>query len=45
LQAGRRFRLKGKLGNKKSGIRDFRVTKLIKDEGACAVQPTAIPGS
>jgi len=35
LQPGRRFRLKGKQGKKKSGTRDFQVTKLLKDEGLC----------
>jgi len=46
LQPGRRFRLKGKPGKKKSGTRDFRVTKVIKDEGPCGDQPAALaPGS
>jgi hypothetical protein len=46
VRSGRRFRLKGKQGNKKSGIRDFRVTKVIKDEGPCGDQPAALaPGS
>src|ERR1700687_297073 len=35
LQPGRRFKLKGKRGKKQSGTRDFRVTKLVKDEGPC----------
>ena len=35
LQPGRRFELKGKLGKKKSGTRDFWVTKLVKDDGPC----------
>lgn len=35
IQPGRRFRLKGKQGRKKSGMRDFRVTRLVKDEGTC----------
>src|SRR5690348_1784137 len=36
LQPGQRFTLRGKQGKKHSGARDFRVTKLEKDEGACA---------
>lgn len=35
LQPGHRFKLKGKRGRKKAGTRDFRVTKLLKDEGPC----------
>jgi hypothetical protein len=35
LQPGRRFKLKGKRGKKKAGTRDFRVTKLVEDEGPC----------
>jgi hypothetical protein len=35
LHAGRRFRLKGKQSRKKSGAHDFRVIKVIKDEGPC----------
>jgi hypothetical protein len=39
LQPGRRFKLKGKQGKKKSGTHDFRVTKLVKDEGLCSEHP------
>lgn len=35
LQPGRRFKLRGKRGKMKSGTLDFRVTKLVKDEGLC----------
>lgn len=36
LQSGRRFILKGKRGKQKSGIRSFRLTKIVRDEGACS---------
>jgi hypothetical protein len=36
LQTGRRVRLKGKPGRKKSGIPEFEVRKLIKNEGVCS---------
>jgi hypothetical protein len=36
VQTGRRVRLKGKPGKKKSGIREFEVRRVIKDEGSCS---------
>jgi hypothetical protein len=39
LQTGRRVRLKGKPGKKKSGIREFAVRRVIRDEGGCSERP------
>jgi hypothetical protein len=36
LQPGQRVTLKGKLGKKHSGTRDFGVNKLVEDEGTCS---------
>ncbi len=36
LRPGQRVTLKGKLGKKHSGTRDFGVNKLVKDEGTCS---------
>jgi len=38
LQPGQRVVLKGKLGKKHDGIRDFEVRKLTKDQGSCSVR-------
>ena len=42
LQPGQHVTLKGKLGKKHSGTREFAVNKLVKDEGTCA-EHTALP--
>ena len=39
MQPGRRLKLKGKRGKKRSGTRDFHATKLVKDEGVCGEHP------
>ena len=45
LQPGRRVALKGKKAKGKSGMREFGVRKLVKDEGACTEpSPAAAPG-
>lgn len=35
VQPGHRLKLKGKKGKKVSGVRQFNVRKLVKDEGIC----------